>query len=106
MTNFIDYVSGIGPLEWMGVAGFICYIVAFGSVQIGKLDGNSTAYSLINVVAASLVAMSLFAEFNLASALIQSSWILIGVTGLALRANQSWPAAREVLDTTLENGAS
>ena len=105
MTNFIEYLITIGPLEWVGVTGAVCYVTAFGSVQLGQLDGNSTAYSLANILAATLVAISLFAEFNLASALIQSCWIIAGVTGMALRANRSWPAAREVLDTTLENGA-
>ena len=105
MSNFFDYLGAIGPLEWTGVAGFICYVSAFGAVQLGRLDGNSMAYTLANIAAASLVAISLFAEFNLASALIQSSWIVAGVVGLALRANRSWPAAREVLDATLENRA-
>lgn len=101
MLSFTDYLSALGPLEWAGVFGFIFYICAFGAVQLGKLDGNSTSYSLLNILAASFVAVSLFAEFNLASALIQSSWIIFGVTGLILRARKSWPATREVFCATL-----
>lgn len=100
--EFSSYFSSLGPLEWAGIAGFFCYVLAFGSVQLGKMDGNSIAYSLANILAASLVALSLVAEFNLASALIQSSWILIGIVGLCLRAQRAWPATRKVFAATLE----
>lgn len=105
MSEFSNYANSLGSLEWVGVAGFVCYVIAFGSVQFGKMDGNSMAYSLANVLAASLVAVSLLAEFNLASALIQSSWIMIGITGLYLRARNAWPAAREVFAATLDDEA-
>lgn len=83
MTDIIHYFSAIGPLQTVGVAGFLVYIAAFASVQFGSLDGNSAGYAASNVLAATLVAISLFAEFNLSSALIQGSWILIGLCGLA-----------------------
>lgn len=102
MNDFYQYLSSLGPLQLTGIAGFVCYVLAFGAVQCGRLDGNSTAYTLANILAASLVAISLLAEFNLASALIQSSWILLGVLGLALRIFRSWPATRDVLDATLD----
>jgi len=101
VLSFTDYLSGLGPLEWVGVVGFICYISAFGAVQFGKLDGNSAGYSLANILAASLVAISLFAEFNLASALIQTSWIIAGIVGLVLRARHSWAVTRAAFRATL-----
>ncbi len=103
MSDFLQYLSSLGPYETTGVIGFLCYIAGFGSVQLGWLDGNSTAYSLINVVAATLVAVSLIEEFNLASALIQGSWIVVGLIGLGLRAWHAWPSTRRVLNATLEN---
>ena len=83
MTDIIQYFSTIGPFQTVGVAGFLVYIAAFASVQFGWLDGNSAGYAASNVLAATLVAISLFAEFNLSSALIQGSWIIIGLVGLA-----------------------
>ena len=83
VTEIFKYFITIGPLQLIGVAGFFVYIAAFGLVQIGRLDGNGAHYSLLNVLAASLVATSLIAEFNLASALIQCSWIFIGLIGLS-----------------------
>lgn len=102
MYDLFQYFSGLGAYQLVGVLGFLTYLFAFGSVQLGLLDGNSTTYSLFNVLAALFVAISLTAEFNLASALIQGSWIIIGLTGLALRARKAWPSTRRVLNTTLE----
>ena len=85
MAEVLQYLSAIGPLQLIGLLGFVVYISAFGWVQLGRMDGNSAKYSLYNVLAASLVAISLFAEFNLSSALIQGSWILIGLFGLLKR---------------------
>lgn len=85
MFEILQYLSLIGPLQLIGLLGFLVYVLAFGWVQFGWLDGNSAKYSLCNVLAASLVAISLFVEFNLSSALIQGSWILIGLFGLMKR---------------------
>lgn len=102
MPDLINYFSALGSHELIGVMGFLCYICAFGSVQLGLMDGNSLAYSLSNILAASLVAVSLISEFNLASALIQGSWIIMGLIGLGLRVRRAWPTTRRALGTTLE----
>jgi len=88
MIEMEQYLSGIGPLQFTGLLGFLVYISSFACVQMGWMDGNSATYSLCNVLAASLVAISLFAEFNLASALIQGSWILVGLIGVLKRLNR------------------
>lgn len=85
MLTSQDYLADLNSLQLIGLAGFVLYIYAFSAVQFGWLNGNSAIYSLVNVAAATCVAISLFADFNLASALIQGSWIVIGLTGLALR---------------------
>ncbi len=85
MLGIWQYLNEIGPIQLIGVLGFLVYALSFSWVQIGWMDGNGAVYSLCNVLAASLVAISLIAEFNLSSALIQGSWILIGLFGLAKR---------------------
>lgn len=85
MTIPQTLLMDLSVFQLTGIAGFFFYIFAFGAVQFDWLNGNSTLYSICNIVAASLVAVSLIADFNLASALIQGSWILIGFTGLILR---------------------
>ena len=72
-------------VQILGLAGFIGYMAGFAGQQFGLIDGNSKTYSLINVGSASLVLLSLMEHFNLASALIQISWIAIGLGGLAIR---------------------
>jgi hypothetical protein len=88
MADMIQYFSMLGPLQAVGVGGFLVYIAAFASVQVGWLDGNSAGYAAGNVLPAGLVAISLIAEFNLSLALIQGSWIVIGLFGLARHARR------------------
>lgn len=84
--EIVQYFLTIGFLQQVGILGFLVYIGAFGGVQFGVMDGNGALYSVCNILAASLVAISLIDAFNLASALIQGSWILISLCGLARRA--------------------
>lgn len=85
MDHIVRYSQLLGPLDFVGVLGFILYISAFAAVQWGRMNGNSMAYSLANVTSSMLVAISLIAEFNLSAALIQVSVITIGISGLVLR---------------------
>lgn len=70
----------------IGLAGFLAYMAGFAGLQLGWLDGNGSTYVWTNIIGASLVLISLTHAFNLASALIQISWIVIGVAGLVRRA--------------------
>jgi len=70
-------------LNTIGVIGFLTYITGFQLVQTGHMCGNGIPYALTNVMAASLVLVSLIAAFNLASFLIQVSFIAIGLYGVA-----------------------
>ena len=70
-------------LQLIGIAGFMSYMAGFAALQSGFMNGNGPAYALTNVVGASLVLISLASTFNLASLLIQLSWIVIGCYGLA-----------------------
>lgn len=79
----MDYLRTIGPLQLTGLMGFVTYLLAFGAVQCGWMDGNGLGYSLGNMFAAAMVGVSLLAEFNLPSALIQTSYLLIGAVGVA-----------------------
>ncbi len=66
----------------VGVAGFVLYMLSYFLLQIGKIEGSGNAYILMNLSAASFVLVSLVHNFNLASALIQISWIFISLIGL------------------------
>ncbi len=92
MIDIWQYLGEIGSLQIIGLMGFLIYMMSFGLVQIDHMDGNGRNYTLCNMLAASLVAVSLFAEFNLSSALIQGSWILIGFVGLLKRQLRKEPS--------------
>jgi hypothetical protein len=68
--------------ETAGLIGVALYLGGYAALQFGVISGNSNSYTLLNLGGASFVLVSLFSEFNLASALIQISWIVISVTGL------------------------
>ncbi len=86
MIEFLDYLRAFpDTLEAIGVVGFLTYIIGFKLVQTGHICGNGTTYALTNVIAASLVLISLVGAFNLASFLIQISYIAIGLFGIGLR---------------------
>jgi len=57
-------------------------MLAYALLQLGKITGQCYTYTLMNMLAASLVLVSLVHQFNLASALIQISWIVISVAGM------------------------
>lgn len=71
--------------EWhqiTGVIGTVIYISSYFLVQINWIKAPGYSYCILNIIAASLVGISLLFEFNLASALIQASWILISIVGI------------------------
>lgn len=70
-------------LNVAGLAGVVLYLGSYSLLQLGLLSGNGYAYALLNLCAASLVLLSLTVAFNLSSAIIQISWILISIFGIA-----------------------
>ncbi len=69
----------------VGVLGFTAYVCTYTCLTLRLLSSESIRYFAFNTCAASLVLISLSHEFNLASALIQVFWIILGVIGIALR---------------------
>lgn len=68
-----------------GVFGFFCYIGGFAALQLQWIDGEGLLYSASKIAGAALVLISLTVDFNLSAALIQVSFLGIGVVGLCLR---------------------
>ena len=70
-------------LFWMaGLVGVAFYLGSYAALQSGLLSGAGYLHTILNLIAASLVLVSLFAEWNMSSALIQASWIVISLIGL------------------------
>ena len=77
----------------IGVLGFITYVATFFALSLRILTSEHLTYFALNIAAAAMVMVSLIHEFNLASALIQSFWILIGVIAVVLRVSGGGPGA-------------
>lgn len=69
--------------EIAGLFGVAFYIGSYGILQAGFIKGDGYLYPTLNAVAAGLVFVSLFKDFNLSSAIIQSSWIVISLIGIS-----------------------
>jgi CRP-like cAMP-binding protein len=67
---------------WIGHLGVVFYVGSYAALQSGLIRGSSYAYAVLNLIAASLVLVSLTNAFNAASALIQVFWIAISLIGI------------------------
>ena len=72
-------------LETIGVCGFLLYVVNYTLITTGLVSSDSVHYFCINFLAAAFVLIGLSSDFNLASALIQSFFIVMSVLGIAIR---------------------
>lgn len=75
-------------IEWfdlIGISGVLVYIASYACLQLRLIDSKGSVYSLANLTAAALILVSLSYNFNLASAMIQVSWIIISIVGLLIR---------------------
>lgn len=86
-------INSMSLLVFAGLAGFVTYALSFAMVQLGRMDGNGLAYTLCNMLAAALVLVSMFDQFNLGSLLTQLTWIGVGVVGVGRRVRESRPAS-------------
>lgn len=84
MSELALYFNNIGIIQGIGIFGFLVYIIAFGAMLLGHLNGSNILFSMLNVHAASMIAISLISEFNLVPALIQASYIVFDLTCLVL----------------------
>lgn len=80
-TSFFSFLDGLTLLQAMGVLGSACYLLNYFLLQVGMMDGNGHPYRLGSLIAASLVLASLTEQFNLASAIVQISWIALSLFG-------------------------
>ncbi len=84
-TSFETMLTYPHLLQMIGVVGFLTYVIGFGLVQNERICGNGMFYPASKVFAAICVLISLVGAFNLASCLIQLSYIVIGLYGIAVR---------------------
>lgn len=74
-----------GLFDVAGVIGVAFYLGSYVVLQAGLIGGTGYAYPAMNLAASALVLVSLITEFNLYSAIIQVSWILVSLGGMTRR---------------------
>lgn len=65
-----------------GLSGVALYLISYALLQLRIIIGNGYIYPLMNTGAAVCVMISLMRDFNIASALIQISFIAISAVGI------------------------
>jgi len=68
--------------EIVGTVGVSLILLCYFLIQTGKMSAGNLPYSVINMSGALLILYSLYFEFNFASVLIESFWILISLIGV------------------------
>ena len=75
----------------VGYVGVVFLLGAYAALQAGRLSADAPLYSVLNLVAALLITVSLLYNWNAASFVIEMFWIAISAYGLwrALRKRAS-----------------
>lgn len=68
----------------LGTTGVALIILAYAAVQARRMKSEQLSYSILNLVGAFLILVSLRYNFNLASFVIEIFWILISLWGIVL----------------------
>ncbi|MBO1907481.1 cyclic nucleotide-binding protein [Microvirga sp. 3-52] len=69
-----------GP-DFVGLVGVAAYLSAYGLLQLGTLKVEDNRYALLNALGALLILYSLLYDFNLASFVTQSAWLILTAIG-------------------------
>ncbi len=72
----------IGWHDIVGNLGVLCIVGCYLLLQLGKMTSEMLAFSVINLIGAALILISLSVEFNLAAAMIEIFWVMISVVGI------------------------
>jgi hypothetical protein len=70
----------------VGLVGAAVFVVAYFANQARWLDSRDWRFPAANLAGALLILVSLFAEWNLPSVVIEAFWAAISVYGLVNRA--------------------
>jgi hypothetical protein len=71
-----------GLLDLLGNIGVVVLMVTYLALQLNKLSSNGLAYSLLNLIGAGLISISLLGNFNLSAFVIEVFWVLISFIGV------------------------
>jgi len=72
----------LSPTDLIGIIGVFIIIVAYMLLQLEKMEAKDLSFSVLNTFGALLIIISLLYDWNLASFLMESIWMLISLYGI------------------------
>lgn len=80
----------VGYGDVIGVIGFLLYLCNYILITFQHIDSRSIRFFVLNTLAAACVLFSLSEDFNLAAAMIQIFWIVLGIVAITVRLVPVW----------------
>lgn len=68
----------------IGGLGFVLLLGTYLLLQLNRIEAQSLLYSQLNALGAALLLVSLAFDFNLSAVLVESSWLVISLIGIAV----------------------
>jgi hypothetical protein len=69
--------------DGVGLIGVVLLLLAYFLLSAGKLSSHTLTYQWMNFIAAWLILFSLYFHWNLSSVVIEISWVIISIMGMA-----------------------
>lgn len=66
----------------LGLCGMACFLVTYLLLQTGRLSSESLQYSVLNLLGAALILISLWHDWNLSAFLLECAWGAISLYGI------------------------
>ena len=73
--------------DFLGASGAALIVITYFLLQTNKLNPKTITYSLLNLIGASLILVSLSFNFNLSAVVIEIFWVAISLLGLFVAIN-------------------
>ncbi|MBV5320909.1 MAG: hypothetical protein JZU62_04425 [Sulfuricurvum sp.] len=69
-------------IDLIGILGVIIIIIGYMLLQLGKMDASDLSFSVLNTFGAFLIIISLLYDWNLASFIMEFTWMMISLYGI------------------------
>lgn len=68
--------------DFVGNVGVFLIIISYLLLQLNKINSDNIKYSVMNLVGAALVIISLIENFNMSAFVIEAFWVGISMVGI------------------------
>ncbi len=68
--------------DLIGILGVVIIIIGYMLLQLEKMDAKGLSFSVLNTLGALLIILSLLYAWNLASFIMEFTWMMISLYGI------------------------